>query len=102
MVEALAAQFAAMAKEFKATQRQVAALKANLEAEVAQQARLPGALGASASESSLPLAPRGFGFRIQFTPQLGQVEARCGSIHNWRNLQSQGPPSYRVSPYSCI
>ena len=58
MVEALAAQFAAMAKEVKATQRQVAALEANLEAEVAQQARPPGALGS-------------FGFRIRLTPQLG-------------------------------
>ena len=56
MVEALAAQFAAMAKEFKATQRQVAALEANLAAEVAQQARPPGALGVSAFESGLPLS----------------------------------------------
>jgi hypothetical protein len=29
----------------------------------------------------------------QLTPRLGQVEARCESIHNWRNLQSQGPDS---------
>ena len=89
MVEALAAQFAAMAKEFKATQRQVAALEANLEAEVAQQPR--GALGVSAFESGLPLSSgfrlsnpaypsaRPGGGAVRIDPQLAQpAEPRAG------------------------
>ena len=91
MVEALAAQFAAMAKEFKATQRQVAALEANLAAEVAQQARPPGALGVSAFESGLPLSSgfrlsnpaypsaRPGGGAVRIDPQLAQpAEPRAG------------------------
>ena len=92
MVEALAAQFAAMAREVKATQRQVAALEANLEAEVAQQARPPGAPGVSAFESSLPLSSPGFrlsnpaypsarpgGGAVRIDPQLAQpAEPRAG------------------------